>query len=172
MVAPESCSSRRQLTVQTGWRRRHRSFVMRSLRSAGAHTQRCNRTSTPTPRIFKTPYPLLHRADEVWELHRPICRQRFWPLPKCTFQNRDLARTRTWNPLIRSQMPYPLGHETPLAWWINKIKISIMWQPSPTKHDTALLSNISYCGSEGDLLKSRVLWWSSDSSSRPFYSPY
>ena len=23
----------------------------------------------------------------------------------------DLARTRTWNPLIRSQMPYPLGHE-------------------------------------------------------------
>ena len=22
----------------------------------------------------------------------------------------DLARTRTWNPLIRSQMPYPLGH--------------------------------------------------------------
>ena len=58
--------------------------------------------------------PLLHRADEVWELHRPICRQRFWPLPKCTFQNRDLARTRTWNPLIRSQMPYPLGHKTPI----------------------------------------------------------
>ena len=23
---------------------------------------------------------------------------------------RDPARTRTWNPLIRSQMPYPLGH--------------------------------------------------------------
>ena len=23
----------------------------------------------------------------------------------------DLARTRTWNPLIRSQMPYPLGHK-------------------------------------------------------------
>ena len=23
----------------------------------------------------------------------------------------DPARTRTWNPLIRSQMPYPLGHE-------------------------------------------------------------
>ena len=22
----------------------------------------------------------------------------------------DPARTRTWNPLIRSQMPYPLGH--------------------------------------------------------------
>ena len=24
----------------------------------------------------------------------------------------DPARTRTWNPLIRSQMPYPLGHRT------------------------------------------------------------
>ena len=24
--------------------------------------------------------------------------------------NSDPARTRTWNPLIRSQMPYPLGH--------------------------------------------------------------
>ena len=24
--------------------------------------------------------------------------------------NHDPARTRTWNPLIRSQMPYPLGH--------------------------------------------------------------
>ena len=23
----------------------------------------------------------------------------------------DLARTRTWNPLIRSQMPYPLGRK-------------------------------------------------------------
>ena len=23
----------------------------------------------------------------------------------------DPARIRTWNPLIRSQMPYPLGHE-------------------------------------------------------------
>ena len=25
-------------------------------------------------------------------------------------KRRDPARTRTWNPLIRSQMPYPLGH--------------------------------------------------------------
>ena len=24
--------------------------------------------------------------------------------------NFDPARIRTWNPLIRSQMPYPLGH--------------------------------------------------------------
>ena len=24
--------------------------------------------------------------------------------------NSDPARTRTWNPLIRSQMPYPLGY--------------------------------------------------------------
>ena len=26
----------------------------------------------------------------------------------------DLARSRTWNPLIRSQMPYPLGHKAGL----------------------------------------------------------
>ena len=32
----------------------------------------------------------------------------FFPHVKKT-QN-DHARTRTWNPLIRSQMPYPLGH--------------------------------------------------------------
>ena len=25
-------------------------------------------------------------------------------------QKNDPARIRTWNPLIRSQMPYPLGH--------------------------------------------------------------
>ena len=25
-------------------------------------------------------------------------------------EKNDPARTRTWNPLIRSQMPYPLGH--------------------------------------------------------------
>ena len=31
---------------------------------------------------------------------------------KCKYksENFDPARTRTWNPLIRSQMPYPLGH--------------------------------------------------------------
>ena len=26
----------------------------------------------------------------------------------------DPARIRTWNPLIRSQMPYPLGHRAAL----------------------------------------------------------
>ena len=28
----------------------------------------------------------------------------------CDRKKIDPARIRTWNPLIRSQMPYPLGH--------------------------------------------------------------
>ena len=37
---------------------------------------------------------------------------------KKTFQVKifDLGRTRTCNPLIRSQMPYPLGHKTRYIW--------------------------------------------------------
>ena len=33
-----------------------------------------------------------------------------WIQSLLTQNNSDLARIRTWNPLIRSQMPYPLGH--------------------------------------------------------------
>ena len=36
----------------------------------------------------------------------------------------DLARTRTWNPLIRSQMPYPLGHKADVENKITKSGLS------------------------------------------------
>ena len=37
-------------------------------------------------------------------------RRSLFKLWKAVRKRFDLARTRTWNPLIRSQMPYPLGH--------------------------------------------------------------
>ena len=39
-------------------------------------------------------------------LDKNVCFTFFWKKKKI----RDPARIRTWNPLIRSQMPYPLGH--------------------------------------------------------------
>ena len=38
-------------------------------------------------------------------------RRSLFKLRKAVRKRFDLARTRTWNPLIRSQMPYPLGHK-------------------------------------------------------------
>ena len=38
-------------------------------------------------------------------------RRWLFKLRKAVRKRFDLARTRTWNPLIRSQMPYPLGHK-------------------------------------------------------------
>ena len=34
----------------------------------------------------------------------------FWQVLLTVGEKIDPARIRTWNPLIRSQMPYPLGH--------------------------------------------------------------
>ena len=39
----------------------------------------------------------------------------------------DLARTRAWNPLIRSQMPYPLGHKA-----VSKSDFYIGWSGANT----------------------------------------
>ena len=46
-------------------------------------------------------YPLCLEMDTT--IHCPHWYQPHW-------KNFDPARTRTWNSLIRSQMPYPLGH--------------------------------------------------------------
>ena len=62
----------------------------------------------------QTPYPLGHRADD----EKALCFVLMSYV--CTLLLRNVvslglyhpARIRTWNPLIRSQMPYPLGHRT------------------------------------------------------------
>ena len=41
----------------------------------------------------------------------------------------DLARTRTWNPLIRSQMPYPLGHKA-----VSSSEFYIGWRGANTSN--------------------------------------
>ena len=41
----------------------------------------------------------------------------------------DPARTRTWNPLIRSQMPYPLGHRATARFFHNYVFIVVITSP-------------------------------------------
>ena len=43
----------------------------------------------------------------------------------------DPARIRTWNPLIRSQMPYPLGHRaTCLVGPVRRVQVGATTSPS------------------------------------------
>ena len=66
-------------------------------------------------------------ADAINTANTEKLNETFWVFPVLWFSKRrekikpkkrekakkkkiDPARTRTWNPLIRSQMPYPLGH--------------------------------------------------------------
>ncbi len=55
-------------------------------------------------RTIHTQYLYTKLEEQLW-LEKKNCG---WKRKKS-----DPARTRTWNPLIRSQMPYPLGHRAP-----------------------------------------------------------
>ncbi len=67
-----------------------------------------------------------------------IAAEQLWLVKKS-----DPARTRTWNPLIRSQMPYPLGHRAPHVKGVLDLVLIIVMLLMQRKLTQELLLNVS-----------------------------
>jgi hypothetical protein len=62
----------------------------------------------------------------------------------------DLGRTRTCNPLIRSQMPYPLGHKTSVVTFYDNYFLLVFKKIATYKKRLVVQAhpgaNVLFCG--------------------------